>query len=88
MLADAITIISPTKPRICQSGHGVEFGVGALGVGEGAINTGDGEAGIRVPVGVAEGNAVAVVVEMNVGVKVGQTPSGMDILPTALAHRL
>jgi hypothetical protein len=57
-------------------------------VGEGTINTGVGETGILVLVGVAEGNGVDVAVGVNVGVLVGQTPSGIEILPAALAHRL
>lgn len=87
-LAEAITIISPTNPRICQSGQAVGCGVGVLGVGEGITSDGVGEAGILVLVGVAEGNAVEVVVDVKVDVIVGQTPSGTEIVPAALAHRL
>ena len=88
MLAEAVTIISPIKPSICQSGHWVEGEAGAIGVGDGSTTTGVGEAGIPVLVGVAEGNTVDVVIGGKVGVMVGQIPSGMEILPTALAHRL
>lgn len=87
-LAEAITIISPTNPRICQSGQVVGRGVGALGAGVETINPGVGEAGILVLVGVAEGNGVDVVVGVKVGVMVGKAPSGMEILPVALAQRL
>ena len=59
-----------------------------LGVGDGITIGGMGETGILVLVGVTEGNIVEVIVEVNVGVIVGQTPSGMEILPAALAHRL
>jgi hypothetical protein len=59
-----------------------------LGVGEGITSDGVGEAGILVLVGVAEGNAVEVVVDVKVDVIVGQTPSGTEIVPAALAHRL
>lgn len=59
-----------------------------VGVGDESATTGVGEAGILVLVGVTEGNTVEVVVGMKVGVMVGQTPSGMEILPAALAHRL
>jgi len=87
-LAVAITIISPIKPRICQSGQGVEGEAGAIGAGDGSTPTGVREAGILIFVGVVEGNAVDVIVGVNVGVIVGQTPSGTEILPSALAHRL
>lgn len=87
-LAEAITIISPTSPRICQSGHWVGWEAGVIGVGEGITTTDVGEAGILVLVGMAKGNTVEVVVGVNVGVMVGQTPSGMEILPAALEHRL
>lgn len=87
-LAEAITIISPTKPSICQSGHGIGCGVGVIGVGEGTTSDGVGEACILVLVGVAEGNVIEVVIGVNVGVMVGQTPSGIEILPVVLAHRL
>jgi len=45
-----------------------------------------GEAGILVSVGVTEGRAVGVVVEVGVLVTVGQVPTGMEIAPAALAH--
>lgn len=87
-LAEAIAIISPTKPSICQSGHGGGWETGALGVGDGTLNIRVGETGSRVFVEVAEGSAVVVVASLTVGVTVGQVPSGMEILPAALAHRL
>lgn len=59
-----------------------------VGVGDGSATTGVEEAGILVLVGVEEGNTVDVVVGVKVGVIVGQIPSGMEILPVALAHRL
>lgn len=59
-----------------------------VGVGDRSITTGVGDAGILVLVGVVEGNFVEVVVGVKVGVMVGQTPSGMEMLPTARAHRL
>ncbi len=59
-----------------------------VGVGEGSATTDVEEAGILVLVGVEEGNTVDVVVGVKVGVMVGQTPSGMEIHPAALAHRL
>lgn len=88
MLAEAITIINAIRPRICQSGYWGVSGFGATGVGEGIINTDVGEVGIRVLVEVAEGKAVEVAVSVKVGVRDGKTPIGMEILPTALAHRL
>ena len=88
ILAEAITIITPTKPSICQSGHWVGCGVGVIGVGDGIASAGVGEAGILVLVGVAEGKVVETVVGADVEVKVGQIPSGTDILPTALVHKL
>jgi hypothetical protein len=45
-------------------------GVGILGVGEGTINTGVGEAGILVLVGVTDGDAVDVVVDVDITVGV------------------
>lgn len=57
-------------------------------MGDGSATTGVEEAGILVLVGVEEGNTVDVVVWVMVGVMVGQTPSGMEILPAALAHNL
>ena len=62
--------------------------VGVAGVGDGIITTDVGEDGILVRVGVAVGNTVDVVVGVKIDVMVGQTPSGMEILPAALAHRL
>jgi len=59
-----------------------------VGAGDGSATTGVGEAGILILVGVIEGNIVEVFVGVKVGVMVGQTPSGMEILPTAFAHRL
>lgn len=59
-----------------------------VGVGEGTICAGIGDEGILVLVGVAEGFGVKVVVGVSVGVMVGQTPSGIEILPVAMAHRL
>ena len=59
-----------------------------VGVGDGSATTGVEEAGILVLVGVEDGKTVEVVVGVNVGVMVGQMPSGMEILPAALAHNL
>ena len=88
MLPETITSISPIRPRICQNGHEVECGVGGVGVGEGVAATDVGDAVILVCVGVMDGDIVEVVVGVQVGVAVCQFPSGMEILPTALAHRL
>ena len=57
-------------------------------MGEGTICAGVGEVGILVFVGAEDGNIVEVVVGVKVGVMVGQSPSGMEIFPVALAHRL
>lgn len=59
-----------------------------LGIGEGITGTEVEEARILVLVGVAEGNTVDVIVGVKVSVMVGQSPSGMEILPAARAHRL
>ena len=88
MLPETITSISPIRPRICQIGHEVECGVGGIGVGDGSFTSDVGDAVILVCVGVMDGDIVEVVVGVQVGVAVGPIPSGMEILPMALAHRL
>lgn len=59
-----------------------------IGVGDGSTTTGVGETGILVFVGVKEGNSVEMVVGVKVDVMVDQSPSGMEIIPVALAHKL